>query len=201
MVRVEFFTGAAMLRHLPALSRLRIAVFREWPYLYDGSLENESGYLSAFAACPRAGLAVAFDGDAAVGCSSCLPLADEEDYVTAPFKARGWDLSRFFYFGESVLLPAYRGQGAGVAFFTAREAHARAVSASDFATFCAVQRPADHTLRPAGAVPLDDFWRKRGFVPYPDLACVMRWKQVDSSEKVENRLAFWIKSLSGAPLP
>jgi GNAT superfamily N-acetyltransferase len=201
MVRVEFFAGTAMVPHLPALGRLRIAVFREWPYLYDGSLENEQRYLAGFAACPRAGLAVAFDGDDAVGCSSCLPLADEDDNILAPFRARGWDASRFFYFGESVLLPAFRGQGIGVKFFEAREAHARATSDGDFATFCAVQRPANHPLRPAGAVPLDAFWRKRGFVPYPDLACTMRWKQVDSDERVENRLAFWLKSLSGAPLP
>jgi len=201
MVRVEFFAGAAMLPHLPALARLRIAVFRDWPYLYDGSLENEQSYLASFAACPRAGLALAFDGTAAVGCSSCLPLADEDDNIRAPFLAHGWDVGKFFYFGESVLLPQYRGQGVGVAFFRAREAHARATSDCDFATFCAVQRPADHPLRPAGAVPLDSFWRKRGFVPYPDLACTMRWQQVDSDEKVTNRLAFWLKSLTGAPPP
>jgi GNAT superfamily N-acetyltransferase len=201
MVRVEFFAGAAMLPHLPALARLRIAVFRDWPYLYDGSQQNEQRYLASFAACPRAGLAVAFDEEAAVGCSSCLPLAEEDDHVKAPFQARGWDPARFFYFGESVLLPAYRGQGVGVAFFQAREAHARETSDCDFATFCAVQRPADHKLRPPGAVPLDAFWRRRGFAPYPDLACTMRWKQVDSTDRVENRLSFWIKPLHGAPLP
>jgi GNAT superfamily N-acetyltransferase len=201
MIRVEFFAGLAMRPHLPALARLRIAVFRDWPYLYDGSLDNESRYLAAFAAAPGAGLAVAFDGETPVGCSSCLPMADEDANVTAPFRARGWDLSRFFYFGESVLLPAYRGQGIGVAFFREREAHALATAGCDFAAFCAVQRPAEHPLRPAGAVPLDDFWRKRGFVPSPDLVCTMHWKQVDTAEKVENRLAFWLKSLRGAPLP
>jgi GNAT superfamily N-acetyltransferase len=201
MVRVEFFAGAAMVPHLAALSRLRIAVFREWPYLYDGSAANESSHLAAFAQAGGAGLAVAFDGDAAVGCSSCLPMAQEDDYVAAPFRARGWDVGRFFYFGESVLLPAYRGQGVGVEFFRQREAHARAVSDCDFAAFCAVQRPAEHPLRPAGAVPLDAFWRKRGFVPYPNLFCTMRWKQVDTADKVENRLTFWLKSLTGAALP
>jgi GNAT superfamily N-acetyltransferase len=201
MVRVELFAGAAMLPHLPALARLRIAVFRDFPYLYDGSPENEQGYLAWFTACAGAGLVVAFDGDVVVGCSTCMPLADEDDNVTVPFRTRGWDVSRFFYFGESVLLPAYRGQGIGVAFFTEREAHARESADCDFATFCAVQRAADHPLRPAGAVPLDAFWRNRGFVPYPDLACTMRWKQVDSTERVENRLAFWIKSLRGAALP
>lgn len=201
MTRIEFFAGPAMLPHLPALARLRIAVFRDWPYLYDGSLDNERSYLASFAQSRNAGLAVAFDGDAAVGCSSCLPLAEEDDNVRAPFAQRGWDLGRFFYFGESVLLPAYRGQGIGVGFFRAREAHARAVSDADFATFCAVRRPPDHKLKPPGAVPLDAFWRKRGFTPYPDLVCTMHWKQVDGPGKAENTLSFWLKSLTGAPLP
>jgi GNAT superfamily N-acetyltransferase len=201
MVRVEFFTGSAMRPHLPALSRLRIDVFRDWPYLYDGSLANEASYLAGFADAEGAGLAVAFADGEAVGCSSCLPMTLEDGAVTAPFRARGWDLARFFYFGESVLLPPYRGQGIGVEFFRLREAHAIAASSADFATFCAVQRPAEHPLRPPGTVPLDAFWRKRGFTPYADLACTMRWKQVDSDDRVENRLAFWIKSLRGAPLP
>jgi GNAT superfamily N-acetyltransferase len=200
-MRVEFFTGEAMRVHLPALSRLRMAVFRDWPYLYDGSWDNEASYLAEFAACPRAGLAVAFDGQDAVGCSSCLPLADEDASLTGPFVARGWNPQDFFYFGESVLLPQYRGQGIGVRFFELREAHALASSNAQFAAFCAVQRPADHKLRPAGAVPLDAFWRKRGFTAYPELVCRFDWKQVDGPGRVLNTLAFWLKSLRGAPLP
>lgn len=200
-MRVEFFAGEAMRPHLAALSRLRIAVFRDWPYLYDGSLDNEASYLADFVKAPGAGLAVAFDADTAVGCSSCLPLAQEDDSVRTPFAARGWDPADFFYLGESVLLPAYRGQGIGVEFFRLREAHARASSAAKFAAFCAVRRPADHPLRPPGAVPLDAFWRKRGYAPYPDLVCRFTWKQVDTPDKVENELSFWLKSLRGDKLP
>lgn len=200
-VRVASYAGQAMRPYLPALARLRVQIFRDWPYLYDGSPDYEAVYRGSFAQCARAGLVVAFDGEDVVGCATCLPLTDEGAGVQAPFLARGWDARRFFYFGESVLLPAYRGQGIGVAFFEQREAHARALSKCDYATFCAVQRPADHPLRPPGAVPLDAFWRKRGYTPYPDLACTMRWKQVDTPDKVENRLSFWLKPLHGAPLP
>ena len=194
-IRVDFFTGAAMRPHLPALARLRIAVFREWPYLYDGAVNEEQIYLSELARSPRGGMAVAFDGAEPVGCSTCLPLADAEGGVQAPFLAAGLDPARYFYFGESVLLPRYRGQGIGVAFFQQREAHARRSSDVDFACFCAVERPADHPLRPLGTVPLNVFWQRRGYTHHPELTCTMRWKQVDSADKVENRLSFWIKPL------
>ncbi len=185
--------------YLPALARLRIAVFREWPYLYDGVLDAERVYLSELAQSPRGGMAVAFDGAEPVGCSTCLPLVEAEAAVRAPFLAAGLDPARYFYFGESVLLAHYRGQGIGVAFFAAREAHARESSDAEFACFCAVERPAGHNLRPEGTVPLDAFWRRRGYTHHPELACTMRWKQVDSADKVANRLSFWIKPLRTTP--
>ena len=200
-LRIETFSGADLARMLPALARLRMRVFRDWPYLYDGDAASEEEYLMAFSAARTAGLVVALDGDAAVGCSSCLGLAEETAALRAPFEDRGIDPGRVFYFGESVLLPAYRGRGVGVGFFAAREAHARAVSDCDFAAFCAVMRPAAHPLKPAGAAPLDGFWRRRGFVPYPAMVCRMAWKQVDTVGEVENRLSFWMKSLSGVELP
>ena len=66
---------------------------------------------------------------------------------------------------------------------------------------CAVVRPPDHPMRPPGAVPLDAFWHKRGFTPYPQLECRMRWTQTDGLGEVENRLSFWLKPLREAPLP
>ena len=44
-IRVAPLTGAAIIPALPALARLRITVFRDWPYLYDGAMTYEQGYL------------------------------------------------------------------------------------------------------------------------------------------------------------
>ena len=37
---LEILSGAALLPHLDDVARLRIAVFRDWPYLYDGTLDS-----------------------------------------------------------------------------------------------------------------------------------------------------------------
>jgi GNAT superfamily N-acetyltransferase len=200
-IRIETLRGTALLPLLPALAGLRIAVFRDFPYLYEGDEAHEVEYLRSYAASPRAGVVVAFDGDTPVGAATCLPLADETDNVIAPFRARGWDAGRFFYFGESVLLNPWRKRGIGVAFFAAREAHARAVSACDFSTFCGVQRADDHHPgRPADFVPLDGFWRNRGYTRL-DLACSMTWREVGADIPTPHTLGFWAKSLTGAKLP
>lgn len=195
-LRLSTATGDALRPHLADVARLRIAVFREWPYLYEGDAASEERYLMRYAAAPGAAVVLARDGDRVVGASTCLPLAEEGEAVKAPFRAAGRDIARVFYFGESVLLPDYRGRGAGVGFFVEREAHARRFPGIDTAAFCAVMRDQDDPRRPAGYVPLDAFWRRRGYAPVPGLACTMSWKEAGATEETPHRLAFWQKRLA-----
>jgi len=191
-LRVATLTGAAITPHLPALARLRITVFRDWPYIYDGDAAYEENYLKIYAESPRAAIVFAFDGGQVIGASTCLPLADETENVRAPF---GEDAETIFYFGESVLLREYRGHGLGVKFFEAREAHASSFGAYKTAAFCAVQRPDDHPLRPPGFVPLDAFWTRRGYTKRPHLHCRMSWLDLDETDETEKTLIFWTKPL------
>jgi len=199
-ITLQTVTGDALLPWLPAVAALRIAVFREWPYIYDGDEAYERTYLARYAGKPGAAVVLALDGAACVGASTCLPLAEEGPNVRAPFEAAGWPVDAVCYFGESVLLPAYRGQGIGVKFFTAREAHAASLGL-DICAFCAVLRPEAHPSKPAGYVPLDAFWQHRGYLPRPDLVCTMRWQDFGEAAETEKQLSFWAKSLSAAALP
>ncbi len=189
---MQTLTGAAITPHLPELARLRITVFRDWPYIYDGDAAYEENYLRIYAASPRAAIVFAFDGEKIIGASTCLPLADETENVRAPFAEHA---GKVFYFGESVLLKEYRGHGLGVKFFAAREAHARSFGEYETAAFCAVQRPEMHPLRPAGCVPLDEFWKKRGYTRQPHLQCRMAWQDLDETQETEKTLIFWTKPL------
>jgi GNAT superfamily N-acetyltransferase len=200
-LHISRVTGQALPALTADLARLRVRVFREWPYLYDGDEEYENAYLQTYLRSPRAAVIVARLEGRIVGASTCLPLIDETANVQAPFVASGYDPARFFYFGESVLLPQLRGRGAGVLFFREREAHARAVSDCDYAAFCAVQRPDDHPARPAAYEPLNGFWARRGFTRRPDLHCTMAWKDIGSTQETEKPLVFWLKSLTGVSLP
>ncbi|MCE9520891.1 MAG: GNAT family N-acetyltransferase [Alphaproteobacteria bacterium] len=194
-LRVEALTGDALRRHLPDVARLRIEVFRDFPYLYDGDLESEARYIGSFAASQNAVVVGAFDNDTVVGASTAAPLASQMDDVTAPFRAQGADMSRIFYFGESVLKSTYRGQGIGVRFFEEREAHALRCGAS-VAAFCAVVRDAGHAARPRDHVPLDAFWCKRGYAPVEGLLCSMAWKEVGGTVETRKEMQFWTKRLA-----
>ena len=194
-VRVAPLTGKSMAGALDALARLRIAVFRDWPYLYDGTLGYEQTYLAKLAAARGAVIVAAYDGEAIVGCATGAPMAEMEADISAPFKAGGYDVERIFYCGESVLLPAYRGRGLGHAFFDHREAQARALRGFTHAAFCAVVRPEDHPLRPKDYVPLDAFWQKRGYAKADGLLTRFAWKDIDRSSETEKPMQFWMRAL------
>jgi GNAT superfamily N-acetyltransferase len=193
-LRVERLYGAAVTPHLPAVAALRIAVFRDWPYLYDGSADYEAQYLATYARSPRSLFVLAFDGAEVIGASTAIPLSDEIDTFRRPFVARGIDPVRVFYFGESVLLPAYRGRGLGHAFFDAREARARELGFAT-AAFCAVERRADDPRRPAGHRDNDAFWIKRGYVRQDDLFCRLEWQETGAEQAQMHELRFWLREL------
>ncbi len=193
-VTVETLPTARIHAAIDALAALRIAVFREWPYLYDGDLDYERGYLAEFAAAPDAVLVIAREGDDIVGAATASPLAAQKEEFLSPFMARGWDVGRTFYFGESVLLPGYRGQGIGHAFFDQREAGARAAGA-DIATFCAVQRPADHPLCPAHYRPLDAFWISRGYARVEGMTTSFDWLDIGEAQETPHPMQFWARDL------
>jgi GNAT superfamily N-acetyltransferase len=188
-------TGDALVPWLGELARLRIRVFRDWPYLYDGDHDYEERYLRTYVETPDAVLVLALEGERAVGAATALPLAHETENVIAPLRAAGYDPRRVFYFGESVLLPGYRGRGIGVAFFEHREAHARGYGHYRHACFCGVVRPLDHPRRPADDVPLDGYWRRRGYAPVPGAVARFSWKDIDEPVESEKPLAFWVKAL------
>ncbi len=192
MLRVEPHSGAFLRPLLPQLARLRIEVFRDWPYLYDGTLEYEERYLGKFVDMPDHVAICAFDGETLVGASTAAPLRHEHDEFTAPFAAAGQAVEDIFYFSESVLLSAYRGQGLGHAFFDGRERHAHALGYARTA-FCGVIRPEDHPARPAGYRPLDAFWRKRGYRPLEGIIARFSWLDVGEREETEKPMQFWGK--------
>lgn len=194
MIETRALTGAALDAALGDVARLRIAVFRNWPYLYDGDAEYERAYLAAYRDSPGAVVVGAFDGARLVGAATGTPMADHADDFAAAFNGTGIDLAAVFYCAESVLLPDYRGRGLGHAFFDAREDHARSLGFTKSAFF-GVLRPADHPLKPSDYAPLDPFWRKRGYAPLPGVIARFRWKDIDQPDETDHDLQFWMRDL------
>jgi len=194
-LHVRRLRGPEIAPYIADLARLRITVFREWPYLYDGSEAYEATYLQRYQACDESALVLVCAGDRVVGASTAMPLDREMPEFQNPFAGGDLAIADVYYLGESVLLPAYRGRGLGHRFFDEREAAARELGRFGHTAFCAVDRAADDPRRPAGYRALDGFWQKRGYVRRPGLSATLRWQELGGTGETANRLTFWTRRL------
>ena len=196
MIEVIRVSGEAIRPYVEEVARLRIEVFREYPYLYNGSEDYEREYLSVYSASERSVIVLVIKDGQVVGASTGLPLEDADEAFQKPFEDAQMDISRIFYFGESVLRKSERGQGIGHRFFDEREIHAREHGFS-ITTFCAVQRPSDHPMKPDAYRENNPFWIKRGYKKAAGMVAELSWEQIDQpGTETRNQLAFWFKQHS-----
>jgi len=191
---IKSLKGEEIHPYITALAELRIAVFKEYPYLYEGSLEYEINYLKTYVNCPQTTLILAFDKDRVIGASTAIPLEFETPECQQPFIENDFELSSIFYLGESVLLPAYRGQGVYKHFFAGRESAAREYG-SLYTAFCAVVRQEDDKRRPQHYVPLDSIWQKFGYEKHPQINAYYSWTEIGDTKQTTKPMIFWIKTL------
>ena len=194
MTEVRALTGEALGAALEDVARLRIAVFRDWPYLYDGSFDYERAYLQVYRDSPDALVVGAFDGARLVGAATASPMEDHAEEFAEPLRRIGLPVEQIYYAAESVLLPEYRGRGIGHRFFDLREARARDLGDTHLA-FCSVLRPADHPLRPADPRSNDAFWTKRGYTPVPGAVAEFSWRDLGEHAETKKPLHFWMRAL------
>ena len=194
MVEVRALARAELASAIDDLAGLRIEVFREWPYLYDGDLDYERRYLRPYLDSDASIVVGAFEDGHLVGAATGAPMEDHAEDFARPLTALALPLTDIFYFAESVLLPGYRGQGIGHRFFDLREAHARE-RGRRHAVFCAVDRPADHPARPQGYRPLDTFWTRRGYAPVEGAIARFAWRDIGEPRETRKPLRIWMRAL------
>ena len=195
-VAISVLGGAEIAPHLDDVARLRIEVFRAFPYLYDGDLDYERRYLATYARSDESVFVLARDGERVIGASTGIPLDQDGDAFQQPFLEHGIDVGRVFYFGESVLLPEYRGLGLGHRFFDERERWARQLGRFDLTAFAAVDRSVDDPRRPSAHRDNDVFWAKRGYVRQQRMTMRLAWKEIGEAHESEKPLTFWMRRLS-----
>ena len=178
------------------LSRIRVEVFREWPYLYQGSLEYEKSYLKNYFDNERSLCIFCYVDGKVVGVSTLMPLEGEHDELKNPVAQAGFDIKKIFYYSESCLLPAFRGQGVYKEFFKLREEHVRSFGSEyEKVCFCSVQRPDKHPLKPKNYRPLDSIWKKYGFYQVEGLQMSFSWTDIEQEKESSKKLNVWMKDL------
>jgi GNAT superfamily N-acetyltransferase len=192
--KIERLKGKQVHNYIDDLAKLRIQIFKEYPYLYEGNLSYEIDYLNTYTACDESILIVASMKSKIIGVSTAIPLEYEMAECQKPFLDTHLPISKIFYLGESVLLPEYRGQGIYRQFFDQREKAAMEYG-SLITTFCAVSREADDPRSPKGYEPLDNIWQHFGYQKHPELCAYYKWQEIGDTVQTSKPMIFWMKYL------
>jgi GNAT superfamily N-acetyltransferase len=194
-ITVHPFVGSAIKAYLSSVARLRVEVFREYPFLQERTLDEESDLLKKYAQSPEAILVIVFDGSKIVGASTGIPFKEEAEWLQKPFLDLELDPSLFFFFTESLLLKPYRGRGIGHHFFDLRENHVSQLGNYSQICFSAIDRSPDHPYRPQDYLLLHDFWKKRGYTHRTELQTHFSSRDFYEDLPSTKMLSFWTKEL------
>lgn len=195
MITWQLLTGAAMAGCLDVLATLRLEIFREYPYLYDGRRDNELAYLQTYAQAPDGCVILVHDADAVVGAVTGMPFIHEGVEMLAAFSGSGLAVDDLYYVGELLLFPAYRARRLGVQLLAHLEEHVCSLGRYRRLACVTVARPDDHPCRPEGFVPITRFMARTGFVSLPGVTTHFAWHETDGIRR-NHRMQFWIKELS-----
>jgi ribosomal protein S18 acetylase RimI-like enzyme len=198
-IDIQLYSGKDMEPEIETLGEFRLRYFREFPYLYVGTKENEQGHLAEYLANPSARLLIARDGEKTIGVGIGSMLSTEKEILeqtAEAFRQHDWNPSDFFYFGEMIFTPEYRGRGIGKQMLDMLK---KAGIEQDATRFCflAVDRADDDPGKPPEHLDSATIFQKFGFTK-TSIPVVFEWPTIQpdgSIEKAANTLSFWVDSI------
>ena len=193
-IEIKVIQGMDARQYLNDIAEMRIVMFKEFPYLYDGSIEDERQYLEGYFKSETSTIILVFDGDEVVAFSSVISLADEMDEIKQPFIDKGLPLDEYAYIGEMMIKPEYRQQGLLYRLKEKQEAIIREHRYQNV-IFMTVYRDQDHIARPHNYKDPAIVWRHFGYEILPNMRIEMPWQRVDTGKEEMNYLDVWYKKL------
>lgn len=140
----QILTGSAVDDCLNDIASLRIVIFREFPYMYDGRREDELHYLKLYSR-PESFVIIVNDGEKVVGAATGMPLRHEVAELVEPFCGTSYPVDEVYYVGKLLFSPEYRSnRGMGMQFVRMVEEQVRSFSIYRYVTCVTVSRPVDH---------------------------------------------------------
>ncbi len=195
-IKLFLLKGKQALPFIDIVANFRINVFKEFPYLYEGNIEDERGYITSYTEHDDANIILIYKGDSAIGFSSSLPLSMESEYITDVIKNAGLDINDYLYLGEAIINKEYRGIGILNNIIDIHTSEAKKLNLSKFC-FMAVLRDSNHPNTPKddNYIANEVIFSKKGFSPINDCYVNIEWKNCITGNMEENTLQFYTKDV------
>lgn len=199
MFNIFIHKGEHIKKFISCVSQLRLDMFREFPYLYQGTYEYEKKYMEGYANNSKSMLGLAYAEKTLAGVFTGMPLISDSEIVKDSkllFIANNIDPSSYYYYGEVLVLPQFRRLRLPNLLSSRMDFEAKNMG-FDNACFMAVSRSDDHPLKPKEYVKPDKLWERYGYKKM-NLCAKYHWPTIHSDASVkdeENILEYWHKPL------
>lgn len=195
---IRLLMGDAIQEIIPFVITQRIDQYREYPYLYEGSIEEETESLRIFAQLPQSAVAVAYHEDKPVGFITGTPLIGYGHHFEGSIQAfenDGKNPKDYYYFADVLILPEHQGKSLATRLFEIFEAHCRNLG-FPYISFVS-ESHAEHPLKPADYKEVDLIWQHFGYQK-TNIVIYISWNTIQSNDPSQDQaheLPYWIKML------
>lgn len=187
--------------YLPFIAEQRINAYREYPYLYNGKMEEEINYLSWFSQLKHTSIVIAFYNDEPVGFITGTALSAFDEHFKGSvnlFKNANLPYDTYYYLSDAIVLPEHRNKLLVTQMAQLMEEHADILGYT--ATCFVCEHHESHPLKPQNYKELDELFKKNGYSK-TDMVITYHWqtRHADGSIKEENHaMNYWVKHCAGA---
>lgn len=185
--------------YLPFVAEQRINAYKEYPYLYEGKMEEEISYLDWFSKLKHSAIVIAFYNDEPVGFITGTALSAFDEHFKGSidlFKNAGLPYATYYYISDAIVLPEHRNKLLVTQMAQLMEEHADILGYT--ATCFVCEHHESHPLKPENYKELDELFKKNGYSK-TEMVVAYNWptRQIDGGDKMQlHAMNYWIKQLS-----
>ncbi len=194
-IEIKVLKGSEILPYIHQVAQLRITIFREFPYLYEGTVSSEEKYLKMYSRTKNSTFIIALDHEKVIGVVTGVPVAESMDEIKALFHEKKIPTDGVYYLGDIVLLKEYRKRKIGRDLFKAFEKSVRSTGKYQTMALCEIDRSRTNLKKPADYIPLETFWTRQGFIKHPNLIAHFSYQEIGNEEMTLHPMIFWTKEL------
>lgn len=188
-IQIKVVKGQEIAPYVADITNLCLTVYREPPYLYEGTVEEYGPFIQKYTESPESIVCLIMDGNDVVGATTGTPLSEMREHYTQSFLDNGYSLPSFYYIGEMVILPEYRGKGYGKSMYQEMEKNVRAINQFPYLCFCEIEQP--NQIQKSNQLIIQN-----GYVKHEELSFNIDWLDIGETEVSPHHLVYWIKSLN-----
>lgn len=198
-MKIDIYVGRDAQIYQDSLALARIESFKQYPYLYSGTLERSQKYAARYAACEQGMIAVAMIQNKVACISTGIPLSHDSNLVTTirnECVQKQLEANQYYYLGETIVMPEFQSQSV-LEKIVLKQCEQIKAWGFEFACMLNVLREDNHPLKPVDYQCEQFIWQSIGFSK-TDIVIKSSWPTIQKNgeiEKQENLLGLWVKDL------